>query len=236
MKKEESRVRRSYQDLEKSKKTMLTSNIVLSIALLMSIGYSFTKTSEKIITPMEFHEPIIINGEKANAGYQKQFAWTLAANIGNIDSRNVEFVTERVLEFLSPFLRSQLSGTLKQEAQILKVRGVKQSFQIDDIFYNDFHDVVFVTGQKTLENKSGKTDRTRWTYEFRIQPKSGFPRVTHFDAYKGVPNVETQGEEYKVSPKPYLDVQTANAINSKDPDKAIYSNSKASEGVNNETE
>lgn len=202
MKKADSKVGESYYDIIRRRGMMQATILLLVIVILFQQIAINTKEVHHIVTPMSFQSEMEVVEGKANKSYAHQFGWSLAALMGNVDKRNVDFVTETIVEMMSPFLKSQMEETLKKEAQILKVREASQNFSIDDMMYSSEHQVVFIWGNKTLKSKRGRETQTRWTYEFSIIPYGGRPRITHFDSYEGTPKLKLK--DYKIKAKPYL--------------------------------
>ncbi|MCI2286065.1 type IV conjugative transfer system protein TraE [Colwellia sp. MSW7] len=185
MKKENSLVGMAYTDMLNTRKYMVITITVLSFVVAVLLLALIFKSSEYIVTPPSYTKALHIKNGAGNQEYQQQFALSIALMMGNIDSRNVEFVTDEVLKLMSPQLRSQTSLTLKREAQLLKVRKASQTFIVEDMMFSQKNDVVWVWGRKILTNRSGDKDSRRYTYEFRIEPINGYPRITYFPATMG---------------------------------------------------
>lgn len=178
---------------------------VLALGNLIQIVMLANQDTEVVVTPNQFYQELKIKGNKANEHYMTQHAWSVTALIGNVGPDNVGFVTQSVLKMFSPYLRRQLREALEEEATIIKVRKAKQTFIIEDLMYDPPRNMVWIWGTKTVTTKTGGKDVARWTYEMRIEPWSGVPRITHFDAYKGAPKIKDK--EYVVDPKPFLSSQ-----------------------------
>jgi conjugal transfer pilus assembly protein TraE len=199
---DQSFVGKSYSDIVQTKKGYQIAVLSLSLAVGLLSILVMNKNVEVIVMPPDYYEAITVNGDYANEAYAASHAMGIAGMIGNVSERNVEFVTETFLKVLSPYLRSQVEAALNAEAQILKTRRARQTFMIEDVMYEPRNNIVWVWGQKTLTFAGGGTHSERFTYEFRIQPKHGAPRVSHFDAYTGAPNAKDT--EYTVDMLPYL--------------------------------
>jgi hypothetical protein len=126
-----------------------------------------------------------------------------------------------VEKMLSPFLQSNLEEGLRNEAQILKIRKASQTFVIEDMMYEPKNNLVWVWGTKTLKVHTGTEKKERFTYEFRIEANNGVPRITHYDAYAGIPK-QKNNEEYTVDTSPFLTDALEKAKTGTDPDKAKF--------------
>jgi len=218
MKKKNSLIGKSISDYKSSLNTSRITIAALSVACVFLAYGTITKDRETIAVPPEFTEEIRIANNQANEHYKVRWAWSLASLAGNTNKDNAGFFIEQFRLMLSPYLRNEMTGMLKEEARMLQLRGVKQSFVIEDAIYDPVKDLVWVTGMRTM--KTGSSEKTsRWTYEVRITARNGKPYVTHFNAYEGAPMVKD--EEYQVTPNPFLSDQLQEAIRTTKPGEPI---------------
>jgi conjugal transfer pilus assembly protein TraE len=195
-------VNESYTDLINTRRGYQLAILSLSLAVGLLGIMAFNKQVEVVVMPPDYWEPVVVNGSYANQSYAASHAVGIAAMIGNISEKNADFVINNFLKILSPYLRNQIEATLNAEVKILKTRKARQTFLIEDVLYEPRNHVIWVWGQKSLTFAGGGNHSERFTYEFRIEPKNGAPRVSHFDAYPGIPR--TKDEKYTVEMKPYL--------------------------------
>lgn len=221
MKKQDSLTAKSYSDFEQSKKTNRITIACLSITSALLAIMAFTSKTEIIVKPAQYEGELRVHGRQANQQYMLGHAMGIASLVGNISERNADFVTTTVLGMMSPFLRGELESGLKNEVQILKVRKASQQFVVEDMMYEPKNNIVWVWGLKTLKVHTGTEHKERWTYEFRIEPQNGSPRITHFDSYSGVPK-QKNNEEYTVDSSPYLTEALDKVKEGTDPEKARY--------------
>ena len=212
MKKADSLVGKSMSDYVAAKKFNMTLHFTLAAtALVLAISLA-TKSTEVVVMPPTYSDTVVIEGNRANEHYMLQHAMGIASMVGNINERNVNFVVKTLLDMLSPFLRSSLEDGLNKEVQILKLRKASQQFVIEDMMYEPKNNLVWVWGTKTLTVKSGSKQEERWTYEFRIEPRNGAPKITHFDNYPGTPK-QKNNDEYTVDNSPYLNAALDKVMN-----------------------
>ena len=221
MKKEDSLVGMAYTDMLNTRKQMMTAIVGLVFIVGVLLLALLFKGSEYIVTPPSYTKTLHIKDGAGNQEYQQQFALSIALMMGNIDSRNVEFVTDEVLKLMSPQLRSQTALTLKREAQLLKVRKASQTFIIEDMMFSQKNNVVWVWGRKILTNRGGDKDSRRYTYEFRIEPINGYPRITYFSGYDGQP--KKKDSKYVVPVNEYLTEELEEVQRTTNPENATYS-------------
>lgn len=192
----------SYQDLERSK-TMYRSTIgALSVVSLILAVMAFSNKTEVVVMPPDYWEPVITKGKFANEAYAAGHAMNIANLMGNVNEKNIDFVTDNVLRMLSPHLRAQLVQAFNAEVQILKSRRARQSFYIEDVMFEGRNNLVWVWGTKRTSTMGNQEVSERYTYEFRIEPSNGMPRITHFNAYSGIP--KPRDPNLSIAPEPYL--------------------------------
>jgi conjugal transfer pilus assembly protein TraE len=190
----------AYTDLMKSKKTYHIVISTLSITVLILVIMLSSKNTEVVVMPPNYYEPVIISDGYANQSYAAGHAVGIALLIGNVSPKNIDFVTNTLQIKLSPALQVSLSNTLDTEAKLIKRRRARQIFEVEDVMFRNADGIVWVWGTKET-TISANTIREPFTYEFRIVPNHGEPKVTHFDAYPGRPKI--RGEE-PVEVTPYL--------------------------------
>lgn len=195
-------VNESYTDLVNTRRGYQIAILSLSLSVGILCLMAFNKQVEVVVMPPDYYEPVVVNGSYANKSYAASHALGIAAMLGNVSERNADFVMANFLKVLSPYLRSQIESSLNAEVKILKTRKARQTFLIDDVMYEPRNNIIWVWGQKTLTFAGGGNHSERYTYEFRIEPKNGSPRVSHFDAYPGIPRAKDS--KYTVEMLPYL--------------------------------
>lgn len=200
MKKKDSIVAKSYSDYENSKRWNKITITSLSVVLCITSYMALRNNVEVVVTPPQYSNELVIKGSRANEAYMTGHAMSIAGLIGNLNDRNVDFVVDQVTRMMTPYLRSNLEDVFIKEAQILKIRKATQHFIIEDMMYEPKNNIVWVWGEKTLKLSTGTEQTQRFTYELRIEPISGSPRITHFDAYTGVPR--KKNNDYVVDAKP----------------------------------
>lgn len=192
----------SYQDLQNAKKTYQLAIGSLSVTVLILTMMVSTKNTEVVVMPPDYYEPVVLNGNYANQAYAAGHAMMVANLMGNVNDRNIEFVTNVVMRMLSPHLYAELQQAFQTETQLLKNRRARQSFFIEDVMFDAKNNIVFVWGTKRTSLLGQSEISERFTYEFQIQPKNGIPKITYFNAYTGVPNVRDPKRVVEI--KPYL--------------------------------
>jgi conjugal transfer pilus assembly protein TraE len=221
MNESESLVGKSYRDFEQSKKFNRTVISALSIACAVLTIMVASKDTEIVVMPPSYDSELRVHGNQANEQYMLRHAMGIASLVGNVNERNIDFVVSTVEKMLSPFLQSNLEEGLRNEAQILKIRKASQTFVIEDMMYEPKNNLVWVWGTKTLKVHTGTEKKERFTYEFRIEANNGVPRITHYDAYAGIPK-QKNNEEYTVDTSPFLTDALEKAKTGTDPDKAKF--------------
>lgn len=218
MKRKDSFVGKSISDYKNAVTTSRITIAALAVACAILAWKSSTVEQTTVVLPFEFSEEIRISGNQANEHFKVRWAWSAASLAGNIDRNNAEFVVQQLRLMMSPFLRNEIGPMMFEEARMMQLRGVRQTFTIEDVIYDPAKDLVWVIGQRTL-HASGQTERSRrWTYELRIEANNGRPYITHFNTYEGAPRPQDMNE---ITPNPFLSDDLQRAINAARPGEAI---------------
>lgn len=182
-------IRKSIGEAISIRNVTLLSNLMLSAALLIfSISFATFEPGAVVLPNSPITEVIEVKGDWANASFKKGHATAFAELIGNISNTNINFVKERFLASSTPYLREQFQDEIDRQISIINARRLKQRFVIEDIYYDEYQDVVWIWGAReiTLPGQSPMTQT--WTYEFRIGVSSGMPKISYFKQYSGKPN------------------------------------------------
>lgn len=220
MKRKDSFLNKDFTEIVSTKHKKDTVIACLGVLCLLQQFSLMNSDVEVVVSPENFYKELRVSSNQANEHYQTQHAWSITALVGNVNPTNVDFVTDRISKMLSPFLRSQMEESLKAEARILKVRKATQRFVIEDLMYDPKREVTFIWGKKHITTTNRHKDEMRWTYELRIKPYNGSPRITHFDAYKGTPRIKNQ--DYTVDAKPFLSEELARVQQTTNPEHTVY--------------
>lgn len=201
MKKKDSMVGAAYSDLINTRKTMMIVIAAQSISLCVLVFLLLTTNQKTIVVPSEITNEITITEGEANRSYQTAFAWPIAELVGNVGPRNIDFVVKSLENMLSPALKSTLIPAIKQETKLLKLREISQDFIVRDMIWSGKRDLVYVWGDKvTRAENSNKPERELYTYEIRVKPVNGRPRVVHFKGYKGSPTKDPEQQTQPSTP------------------------------------
>lgn len=190
----------AYTDLKKARLMYRITIAALSVAVLFLVVMVSGKKTEVVVMPPDYYEPVIVDGNYANHSYTAGHAIAIAVMLGNISPRNVDFVTEKFMRMLSPRLQSMLTNALDTEAKLLVRRRARQTFEVDDVMFRNADNIVWIWGTKST-TVGANTAKDTFTYEFRLEPNNGIPKITHFDAYPGKPQIRRKGP---VEVTPYL--------------------------------
>lgn len=173
-----------------SRNINLLSNLILSCALLIfSIAYLTDDSGAVAIPNAPLTEPIEVRGEWANKSFKVGHAFAFSELVGNLSPQNIDFVKQRFLASSVPALRQELGDELERQIAIIKARKIKQKFTIEDVYFDEYQDVVWVWGSKEITLPRQKPKTNIWTYEYRIGVSAGMPKIKFFTGYQGKPNV-----------------------------------------------
>ncbi len=211
MKKKDSMVGAAYSDLIATKQQLTYAVFGQMLAILILLFMYVSKDQKIVVVPNSINEKLIIGEGVANEQYQKQFADYVARTIGNVNPKNIEHVKESINKMLSPALRSVLIPALEKESTLLKVRELSQDFVVNDIIWAGKTDMAYVWGEKITRSRNGQErDSEAYTYEVRVKPYNGYPRVVHLMGYKGSPrNNPKQMNQIAPPETPFYDGEVA---------------------------
>lgn len=180
---------------------LLVSNVGLVLLLMMSLWSQLNQKPTVVIKPPVLTGEIRIEDGLPNKEWQESWALYLAHMIGNINPRNVEFVSKQVVAMLSTNLQLEKERDIRRIVDMMRMSNLTQSFEVQDLKYEASNRMVWVWGYKTTQlassNKQATSatedsaDRRRWTFEFIIRLNElGMPVVTHIDQYDGLPRFD----------------------------------------------
>jgi conjugal transfer pilus assembly protein TraE len=170
------------------------SNVFLSIALLFSLFILSQKEQSVVVIPPKLSEKIIISSNMADSGYKKGWANYIAMLAGNVTPKNVKFVADSMLSFMTSEVYHRLSGEFGSQVFKIEKEGRRTRFTPSKVIYEQETDKVFVTGEYEImlpssstvsSGSSKKRIRKDKVYELVIAIEHGYPLVKHFDTYYG---------------------------------------------------
>ena len=180
---------------------LMVSNVGLVVMLAMSLWTQMNHKPTVIIKPPVLTGEIRIEDGLPNKEWMESWALFISHMIGNINPRNVEFVTKQVTSLLSPSLQDSSERAMRRLVEQLRLSNFSQQFEVQDIHYDPTTRMVWVWGYKTIRMANGQRNaanpssessaRSRWTYEFIIRlNEMGMPVVTHLDQYADTPHFD----------------------------------------------
>lgn len=179
---------KSWSEAIASRNISIASNLLLALSVLILVGMLFFKAPHTIaLTETSVFGDMEVIGDKANQNYQQSWAFSVANLLGNIDQSNIKFVKTAVMNVLSPKLKVEMEPLLERQVELIKARGVKQMFMVDDLIHEPETDLIAVWGKKLTYVDNKLRDTERWTYEMKIIAKNGKPRVVYLNQYSGTP-------------------------------------------------
>lgn len=135
------------------------------------MGYALATRSETVILVPPFtHETISFTEGRANEDYYRQWAWSTAMLLGNLDPSNAEFVRAELQRMATTTLYQRLSEQLTGELASIMRDNAVVTFTPMRIVFDPELDLYFVTGRQQsggagARAKSAKT----MTYEMKFE-------------------------------------------------------------------
>lgn len=195
-----SRIRQGIDDYLQSRRVLSISNTLLAVSCVLLALSTFSTRTEIIAVPPHMNDEMRISGNRANEVYNLGWATFIASQAGNINEANHVFVLDMLIEFLSPNLRAQVEESLRTEVQLLVGRGAEQSFSVENAVYDPVANMAWIWGRREIRIPGVQPRRSRWTYEIRVEPNGGNPRITFLNAYEGTPQRRNRPEFQEFNP------------------------------------
>ncbi|MGR6425737.1 TraE/TraK family type IV conjugative transfer system protein [Aeromonas veronii] len=179
---------------------MMISNAGLVAIVLLLVFNQMNQKPTVIVKPPVMTGEIRVEDGLPNKEWQQSWALFIAHLLGNVNPRNVEFVARQITSLLSPNLQIEVDADLRKVVEMMRMSGLSQTFEVQDLRYDPNTGMVWCWGNKTTQLVSARSstnagsetsDRRRWTYEFIIRlNEMGMPVVTHLDQYEGTPRFD----------------------------------------------
>jgi conjugal transfer pilus assembly protein TraE len=182
-------IRKSLVEAVTTKNVVILSNLMLSTGVLIfAVRFALFEPGSIALPNAPITDVIEVRGSWANASFKKGHAIAFAELIGNISNSNINFVKERFLASATPHLREQFQEEIDRQIAIINARKLMQRFTIEDVYFDEYQDVVWIWGSREI-TLPGQAPMTKtWTYEFRVGVSSGMPKISYFRQYPGKPN------------------------------------------------
>ena len=114
------------QLIQRDKKLILNNGLLTVIAGLLVIKVVFFSTTEVIAIPPDMTEEVSVAGSKASESYKTQWGLFIATTLGNINPKNVTFVTSYILKMFPASKQSELEAELKKSSDLRRERKGEQ--------------------------------------------------------------------------------------------------------------
>lgn len=178
---------KDYDFLKIESKYSRISIIIMSLTIFVMLIALLNKDSYITVVPYTLSEDAEISKSKASASYKEAWAFLFAQELGNITTKDFDFVKSRLEPLLSPTIHTEFLNKLDEQMTHIKEDKVSLSFTPALVMYEPDSDKVFVFGRSEIINALGyKTVESR-TYEMTFRMNTYAPQLTHFITYEGEP-------------------------------------------------
>lgn len=159
--------------------------IPMLLVLIFAMGMWMTSIKQTVvIVPPTMTGEVEIAVNTASRDYKKAWGMYVASLIGNVDAKNVDIVSEGIINMVDMSIKSQFEKMLADQILLIKKRNLRTSFSVSRMTYEPKLDKVYVTGKRTLHGAAGK-DSQSVTFEFIFKIRNYTPVITHMDLYNG---------------------------------------------------
>lgn len=182
-----SKIGKSWSEAVSKYNDITKTNMALGATVFLLALKIFFQEPIVIIVPASIGEEITIQGDRVSPSYKKLFAHLIADTMGNVNPNNIDFKIDSVKKILSTRIRSLNIDSMKKHAQKMRLTKAEEIFSIDNVYYSESQDLVYVYGPKEIRQKGRKPIKTMWTYEMRIGARNGKPVISYIKQYPGSP-------------------------------------------------
>ena len=184
----DSQVMKSWSEAVATRNLLLLSNVIMAgVLAVLVLAYIFSEPKIIAVTENEVYGELSVHGDKANQNFQQAWAYSVSNLIGNLNPRNIGFVKKALMRVLSPRLQVEIEPMLDRQAELIKMRDIRQVFIAEDMIHDPDSDLITIWGQKLTFIKGEPKADSKWSYEFKVEVRKGLPRIVHIDQYPGTP-------------------------------------------------
>ena len=186
---------RGWRELNKVVVTLLVTNIVLALGLMVSVTRQSMSHERIVLVPPNLTESARIAWKNASGSYYKAWGLYIATLIGNLTPNNVRFIVDSLSHLFSAKIYTGLREKLISIAEDETIRhaGATNYFSPHQAIYEPSTGRTFILGNLTLQYRS-RSENKPVVYEMAFDMQSGVPIVTHFTSYEGT---EAKTEKWK---------------------------------------
>lgn len=177
----------SWEGATKVAAIMAASNVGLVLVALL-LAFKMSSMHERVtLVPPHLEKRATIGWNTADAEYMKGFAMWFAMLTGNVTPKSVTVTADILSGFVAPAIypdvRKQILALAKDPA--FNSSGGSVRFDPNDILYEAQSNKVFVLGDTTTQDASGRTNKQNAVVELEIRIENGRPLVTGMWNYPG---------------------------------------------------
>jgi len=165
--------------------------ILLFVVAVLAVSLSNKSTTTVLLPPVKIDKEEWVTKNDASFGYKKSWALFAAELIGNVSPGNADFVLSQIQFLFSTGIYRDLVTILETQVKEIKQEQISTRFYAKSVEKHPETNKLFIVGDFETASTSGKTVKSQRTFEFEVEIKNGFPEITFFNAYQGIP--QTQG-------------------------------------------
>jgi conjugal transfer pilus assembly protein TraE len=195
-------MRQSWEDADARNKHLLVSNLVLSLALLLSLGALIGRHEVVTFAPPKLMGVAKIGYNSANENYMKSQAVYFATLIGNVTPSNVEFVADALSGMVEASIYPAVRVKLKALAQDPQFNNASAAvvYAPSSVDYEPSSNKLFVSGTYSTVSSGNTGSPRQLVYELEMEVRDYRPVITFIDSYEGEPHTEKWKEQHKNNP------------------------------------
>ncbi|ABM97140.1 type IV conjugative transfer system protein TraE [Methylibium petroleiphilum] len=178
---------KTWQAANKVAALMLVSNVALAAALLVSI-VAFSGNRERVVlVPPHLEKRVSVGWNTADAEYLKGFGTYFAMLTANVTPKSASFVADTLSSAVSPAIYPEVRKQVLVLAKdpVFQKSGASVRFDPIQVEYEAATNKVFVVGEITTNDATGRISRVQSVYEMEIRMDNGRPQVTAMASYAG---------------------------------------------------
>ena len=178
---------KTWQAANKVAALMLLSNLALAVAILVAVSTLSGNRERVVLVPPHLEKRVSVGWNVADAEYLKGFGMYFAMLSGNVTPRSAAFVADTLSSAVAPAIYPEVRKQVLVLAKdpVFQKNGASVRFDPTGVDYEAATNKVFVVGEVTTNDATGRIDRGQVVYEMEIRMDNGRPLVTAMVSYAG---------------------------------------------------
>lgn len=178
---------KTWSFVKEGNQILLYAILFLALSNAALVYKVVNRDESTVFVPPGIGEKTSINKSNADSVYLQSIGVYVTTLIGNLTPNNIQFVLEALSPIMSPesyaLIRKQLIS-LSKDASFRNWVG-STHFEPTGVMYEADTKKVFVSGNMTDVNTTGRQTKTQITYEMKVVIVNRWPQISNLVSYAG---------------------------------------------------